>query len=66
LIAILQRLDAASERLDTQPKRFNMLRDLETQAPEVLAKVEQQLTARRPGTPGEAGISGSCNDLIPA
>jgi uncharacterized membrane protein YgcG len=45
LTAILQRLDAANERLDTQAERFDMLRDLETQAPEVLAKVEQQLTA---------------------
>ena len=43
--AVLQRLASANERLDAQVERFDKLRDLEKQAPEVLAKVERELTA---------------------
>ncbi|HEX5641653.1 MAG TPA: TPM domain-containing protein [Thermoleophilia bacterium] len=51
LTAILQHTDAANTVLDAQADRFDSLRDLERNAPEVLAKLEGQLTeleARRP------------------
>ena len=51
LTAILQRTDAANTVLDAQADRFDSLRDLERNAPEVLTKLEGQLAeleARRP------------------
>ena len=51
LTAILQHTGAANAALDAQAERFDKLRDLERNAPEVLAKLEKQLAeleARRP------------------
>ena len=51
LTAILQRTDAANTVLDAQADRFDNLRDLERNAPEVFTKLEGQLAeleARRP------------------
>ncbi|MEI6452137.1 MAG: TPM domain-containing protein, partial [Actinomycetes bacterium] len=51
LTAILQHTFTANATLDAQAERFDKLRDLERNAPEILAKLEQQLTeleARRP------------------
>ena len=51
LTAILQRTSAANAALDAEAERFDKLRDLERNAPEVLSKLEQQLSeleARRP------------------
>ena len=51
LTAILQHTDAANTVLDAQADRFDSLRDLERNAPEVLTRLEGQLAeleARRP------------------
>ncbi|MBN1632063.1 MAG: TPM domain-containing protein [Thermoleophilia bacterium] len=45
LTAILQHTGAANAVLDAQVKHFDKLRDLEKQAPQVLAALEQQVTA---------------------
>jgi uncharacterized membrane protein YgcG len=45
LAAVLERTAAANEGLDAQVEHFDKLRDLEQQAPKVLAALEQQLTA---------------------
>ena len=45
LTAILQHTGAANDRLDAQVEHFDKLRDLEKQAPQVLAALEQQVTA---------------------
>jgi TPM domain len=43
LNAVLQHTGAANEKLDAQVEHFDKLRDLENQAPQVLAKLEQEL-----------------------
>jgi len=43
LTAVLQHTVVANERLDTQSERFDRLRDLEKQAPEVFAGLDGQL-----------------------
>ncbi len=51
LTTILKHTAAANAALDAEAERFDKLRDLERNAPEVLAKLEKQLTeleARRP------------------
>lgn len=51
LAAVLEHTAAANEKLDAQAERFDKLRDLEHNAPEVLAAVEKQaadLEARLP------------------
>ncbi len=51
LTAVLQRTTAANEGLDAQVERFDQLRDLEQQAPKVLADLEQQLDALQARVP---------------
>ncbi len=45
LNAVLERTTAANKELDAQVERFDKLRDLEKQAPQVLAKLETDLAA---------------------
>ena len=45
LNAVLERTTAANKELDAQVERFDKLRDLEKQAPQVLAKLESDLAA---------------------
>ncbi len=56
LTAVLQHTDAANEKLDAQSERFDKLRDLERQAPEVFAALDRQLAeldSRVPQVEGE-------------
>ncbi len=78
--AILQHTEAASRKLDEQAERFDRLRDLEKNAPKVLASLEGRLTAleaRVPEVQGElqrlaavyspaalAGVSGNVDEAV--
>ena len=44
MTAILQRAASANERLDAQAERFDKLRDLENNAPQLIARLEERLT----------------------
>ncbi len=44
MTAILERAASANERLDAQAERFDRLRDLENNAPQLIARLEERLT----------------------